>query len=143
MWVVEQPRRAVLFGTGTAFLRFRPKVLRVEKRESKLVRSSVYTRPDMSLARLQRSNLAIQLPLALTIGNLKNVIFYYLLVKYTLKCWRRLVALGPVQAVVDGWRWLSLVRSLCISISMFKPLHPFLNSVSSSSLCVCRPPEQR
>jgi sphinganine-1-phosphate aldolase len=70
----------------------------------------------MFLARLLRqSSLAKQPPLALTVGNLKDVIFYYLLVKYLLKRWRHLVAHGPVQTVVDGWRWLSLVRRLCVS----------------------------
>lgn len=65
-------------------------------------------------ARLRRSGLANQLPLTLrpTIDNVKNVIFYYLLFKYLVKGWRRLVAHGPVHTVLDGWRWLSLVRSL-------------------------------
>ena len=69
----------------------------------------------MSFARL----LAKQqqpLVLALTLDNLKNIIFYCLVVKYTLKCWHRLVAHGPVRTVVDGWRWLSLVRSLSVSV---------------------------
>jgi hypothetical protein len=61
--------------------------------------------------RLRLSNVAKQLPLALTnIDNLKNAVFYYLVVRYILKGWRRVVAHGPVQTVVDGWRWLSLVR---------------------------------
>ena len=70
----------------------------------------------MSLARLRHSSLAKQLPLALTIDNVKNVVFYYLLLKFLLKRWRHLVAHGPVQTVVDGWRWLSLVCGLCVNV---------------------------
>ena len=94
---------------------------RVEKRaKSQASAREVPLTPDMFLARLQRqSSLARQPPLALTIGNLKDVIFYYLLVKYLLKRWRHLVVHGPVQTVVDGWRWLSLVRSLCISSHLY------------------------
>ncbi len=76
----------------------------------------------MFLARLWHSNLANQQPLALTVNTLKNVFFYYFVAKYTLKSWRHLVAHGPVQTAVDGWRWLSLVRSL-FSIYTFSPLH--------------------
>jgi hypothetical protein len=95
----------------------------------------------MSLARLRRSSLAEQLPLALTIENLKNLIVYYLVVNYAFKCWRRIVTHGPVQTVVDGWRWLSLVRGL--PVSTFSALHFFGHSESSSSRCGGRPPEQR
>lgn len=76
----------------------------------------------MSLTRLWQSNLPNQHPLALTVNTLKNVIFYSLLFKYTLKSWRRLVAHGTLQTVLDGWRWLSLVRSLSTSL----PSHPFM-----------------
>ena len=121
-------RKGVLFGTGTAFVRFRSQLLRAarvekESQEPKC-ESEVPLTPDMSLAaaasaaaaaaRLRRSSLANQLPLTLrlTIDNAKNVIFYYLLFKYLLKGWRRLVAHGPLHTVLDGWRWLSLVRDL-------------------------------
>jgi len=78
----------------------------------------------MSLALLLRQSiLAKQLPLALTLNNLKNVIVYYLVVKYILKTWRHIVAYGPVQTLVNSWRWLSLVCSPCVYT--LRPLHVF------------------
>ena len=153
----------VLFGAITALFRFRSIVPTVEKQSqnraqspepepepaeketdsSAPFRSRPPTPSDMSLARLWHTSLANQQPLVLTVNTLKNVLFYYLAVKYTLKSWRHLVAHGPVQTVVDGWRWLSLVRSF-FSISTLSPLHGVCSrSKASFSLCACRPPEQK
>jgi hypothetical protein len=85
----------------------------------------------MSLGRLWRANLANQQSLALTVNTLKNLIFYYLVLKYTTKSWRHLVAHGTLQTVVDGWRYLSLVCSL--SASLPSPLHPFFVVASDPS----------